>query len=263
MIAGPLPQGSCMSSSHPSAGSTVHRPYLHPYLAMGATVAAAGAILGATLAGPGVADGWRLLHWLCKPLATVLIFLLAWQARPALSMRYRGWILAGIACSLLGDVLLMLPQDLFVPGLVAFLCGHLCFIAALLDDSRFGARPGWLLASLAYAAINLYLLWSSIGAALRVPVIVYVVVLAGMGGQALGRARTLAGHDSARRAAVGALLFMLSDTLLAWNRFHAALPLASLWVLSTYYLALWWIARSVQRDDTVIEAAMIEAEAAQ
>jgi uncharacterized membrane protein YhhN len=246
-----------MSSSSPWVGSMLHRPYLYPSLAMGVTVAAAGAILGAILAGPA-ADGWRLLHWLCKPLATVLIFLLAWHARPALSTRYRRWILAGIACSLLGDVLLMLPQDLFVPGLVGFLCGHLCFIAAFLDDSRFGARPGWLLASLAYGALNLYLLWDSIGAALRVPVIVYVVVLTSMGGQALGRARTLVAHDSARRAAVGALLFMLSDTLLAWNRFHAAIPLASLWVLSTYYLALWWIARSVQRDDAVIEAGAMQ-----
>ncbi len=235
---------------------------------MGVTVAAAAAIVGAILADPAVADGWRLLHWLCKPLATALIFLLAWHAQPALSVRYRGWILTGIACSLLGDVLLMLPQDLFVPGLVAFLCGHLCFIAAFLDDSRFGARPGWLLASLAYGAANLCLLWGSIGAALRVPVIVYVLVLAGMGGQALGRARMFAQHGdaragSARRAAIGAMLFMLSDTLLAWNRFHAAIPLSSLWVLSTYYLAMWWIARSVQRDDTRIEAAMIKAEAAQ
>ncbi len=249
-----------MSSSQPSVGTTVHRPYL---LAMGVAAAAAAAILGAILAGPAAADGWRLLHWLCKPLATALIFLLAWQAQPAQSMRYRRRILAGIACSLLGDVLLMLPQDLFVPGLVAFLCGHLCFVAALLDDSRFGARPGWLLAGLAYGAVNLYLLWDSIDAALRVPVIVYVAVLAGMGGQALGRARTLVLHGGARRAAIGALLFMLSDTLLAWNRFHAAIPLASLWVLSTYYLALWWIARSVQRDDTGIEAAMTEADAAQ
>jgi len=244
-----------MFSSQPSAGSTLHRPYL----AMSVTVAAAAAILGAILAGPDVADDWRLLHWLCKPLATALIFLLAWHAQPALSMRYRRWILAGISCSLLGDVLLMLPQDLFVPGLVAFLFGHLCFTAAFLDDSRFGARPWWLLASLAYSAVNLYLLWGSIGAALRVPVIVYVVVLTSMGGQALGRARLFelrgdAQAGSARRAAAGAMLFMLSDTLLAWNRFHAAIPLASLWVLSTYYLALWWIARSVQRDDARIEA---------
>ncbi|GGY29567.1 membrane protein [Rhodanobacter panaciterrae] len=226
---------------------------------MGVTVAAAAAIVGAILAGPAVADGWRLLHWVCKPLATALIFLLAWHAQPALSVRYRRWILIGIACSLLGDVLLMLPQDLFVPGLVAFLFGHACFIAAFLGDSRFGVRPWLLLASLAYGAVNLYLLWGSIGAALRVPVIVYVAVLASMGGQALGRAWAFARRDdaaasSAWRAAVGAMLFMLSDTLLAWNRFHAAIPLSSLWVLSTYYLALWWIARSVQRDDALIEA---------
>ena len=247
-----------MSSSHSPIGSTAN-----PRLAVGVTVAAAAAILGAILAGPAVADGWRLLHWLCKPLATGLIFLLAWGVRPALSMRYRRRILAGIACSLLGDVLLMLPQDLFVPGLVAFLCGHLCFLAAFLGDSRFGVRPGWLLASLAYGAVNLYLLWDSIAAALRAPVIVYVVVLASMGGQALGRARTFSRDGSARRAAVGAMLFMLSDTLLAWNRFHAAIQLSSLWVLSTYYLALWWIARSVQRDDAMIGAAIVEAEAVQ
>jgi uncharacterized membrane protein YhhN len=244
-----------MSSLHPSASLTLRRPYF----AMGVTVAAAAAIVGAILAGPAAADGWLLLHWACKPLATALIFLFAWQAQPALSVGYRLWILAGIVCSFLGDVLLMLPQDLFVPGLVAFLFGHACFIAAFLGDSRFGARPRWLLASLAYGTVNLYLLWDSIGAALRVPVIVYVAVLASMGGQALGRARMFAQRSdaqagSARQAAVGAMLFMLSDTLLAWNRFHAAIPLASLWVLSTYYLALWWIARSVQRDDATTGA---------
>ncbi len=237
-------------------------------LALATLGAALAAIVGALLAAGGSGVGWQWLHWIGKPLTTALIFALAWRARPPLSMRYRRWICTGIACSLLGDVLLMLPQDLFVPGLLAFLLGHLCFIVAFLADSRFGAAPSWLLASLGYGAVNLYLLWNSIGAALRIPVIVYVLVLAGMGGQALGRARMFAQHgdaraSSARRAAVGALLFMLSDTLLAWNRFHAAIPLSSLWVLSTYYLALWWIARSVQGDDTVIEAAMVKAEARQ
>ena len=222
-------------------------------------IAAAAAILGATLAGHGVVDGWRMLHWACKPLATALIFLLAWRAQPTVSVRYRSWILVGIVCSLLGDVFLMLPQDLFVPGLLAFLLGHLCFIMAFLRDSRFSTRPLLLLASLGYGAINLYLLWDSIAASLRLPVIVYVVVLACMGGQALVRARVFALRGdaqaaSARRAAIGAIFFMLSDSLLAWNRFHAAIPLSSLWVLSTYYLALWWIARSVQRDDMAIEA---------
>jgi uncharacterized membrane protein YhhN len=204
-----------------------------------------------------------MLHWLCKPLATVSILLLAWRAQPVLSMRYRRWISAGIVCSLLGDVLLMLPQDRFVPdlfvcGLVAFLFGHLCFLAGLLGDSRFAARPWLMFATWGYGAVNLWLLWDSIAVPLRLPVIVYVTVLASMGGQALVRARVFtrrgdAQADSARRAALGAMLFMLSDSLLAWNRFHAAIPLSSLWVLSTYYLALWWIARSVRRDGTMIE----------
>jgi len=228
-------------------------------LALATLVAASAAIAGALLAAADPGQGWRWLHWCGKPLATALIFVLAWRAQPAQSPRYRRRILAGIACSLLGDVFLMLPGDLFVPGLVAFLFGHLCFIAAFLGDSRFGARPLLLLASLGYGAVNLALLWDAIDAPLRVPVVVYVLVLACMGGQALVRARLFARRGdaqapAARLAALGALAFMLSDSLLAWNRFHGAIPWSSLWVLSAYYLALWWIARSVQRAGTAIEA---------
>ncbi|WP_108472076.1 lysoplasmalogenase [Rhodanobacter thiooxydans] len=228
----------------------------HPRgLALATLGAAIAAIAGALLAAADPGQGWRWLHWCGKPLATVLIFVLAWRARPAQSSRYRRWILAGIACSLLGDVFLMMPGDLFVPGLLSFLCGHLCFIAAFLGDSRFAARPWLLLVTLGYGAANLYLLWDAIGAPLRVPVVVYVLVLASMGGQALVRARMFARRGdaqapAARLAALGALTFMLSDSLLAWDRFRGPLPLASLWVLSAYYLALWWIARSVQRVGT-------------
>lgn len=217
---------------------------------------ALGAMAGKLLATGQVHSGWMWLHWSCKPLATTLIFALAWQAQPAVSLRYRRWILAGIAGSLLGDIFLMLPQDLFVPGLLAFLLGHLCFLIAFLGDSRFAARPFLMLASLGYGAINLQLLWPSIAMPLRLPVVVYVTVLACMAGQAAVRARVFAMRRdalsvSATRAAIGAMVFLLSDSLLAWNRFHAPIPLADMWVLSTYYLALWWIARSVQRDDTM------------
>lgn len=228
-------------------------------LAFATSVATVAAIAGALLAAGDPGHGWLWLHWIAKPLATALIFVLAWRTQPAQSGRYRRRILTGIACSLLGDVLLMLPGDLFVPGLVAFLLAHTCFIAAFLGDSRFAA-PAWpLLACLAYGAANLVLLWGAIDTPLRVPVLVYVAVLASMGGQALGRARLFAQRGdaqapAARLAALGALTFMLSDSLLAWDRFRGPLPLASLWVLAAYYLALWWIARSVQRVGTASEA---------
>ncbi|OZB72258.1 MAG: hypothetical protein B7X33_01880 [Lysobacterales bacterium 13-68-4] len=78
------------------------------------------------------------------------------------------------------------------------------------------------------------------------------LVLATMAGQAVGRAwqHTAAGDAlarPARRAALGALLFMASDSLLAWDRFRHALPWSALWVLGTYYPAIGLIAWSVRR----------------
>jgi uncharacterized membrane protein YhhN len=76
--------------------------------------------------------------------------------------------------------------------------------------------------------------------ALRGPVAVYVVVIALMAAQAIGRALSLP-PGAARRAAggvaLGAAFFMLSDSLLAINRFVMPLPHAQLWVLTTYYAA--------------------------
>jgi uncharacterized membrane protein YhhN len=210
------------------------------------------AILGA-LVTHGGADAWRWLHWVCKPLATLLMWVLAWRALHPVSAAYRRDILIGIALCLIGDVLLMLPGDLFVPGLVSFMLAHGWFIAAFSSDVRFAARWwAWLLCLL-YGAVVTALLWRGIAGALRLPVLVYVVVLASMAGQALGRALRLresgdARALSARHAAAGAMLFMLSDSLLAWDRFRAPLPLAGLYILATYYVALWLIARSVGRD---------------
>jgi uncharacterized membrane protein YhhN len=45
---------------------------------------------------------------------------------------------------------------------------------------------------------------------------------------------------------MGALIFMVSDTLLAWDRFRFVIPLSTLWVLVTYYTAMWCLARSVR-----------------
>jgi|SRR5579859_1441567 len=213
-------------------------------------LAAVAAILGATLGEPGTADGWHWLHWVCKPLTTVLILWMAWGTESVISERYRRWISVGMLFSLAGDVFLMLPQDAFVPGLVAFLLAHACFIWALLVDTRFAARPWALLVCLAYGALNLWALWPTLPAALHVPVVVYVVVLASMAGQAVARAWYHAGEAlamPANWAAAGALLFMASDTLLAWNRFRIAIPLSALWVLATYYIALWCLARSIRR----------------
>lgn len=209
---------------------------------------AVGAIAGALLGGP-----WIWLHYVCKPLAMVLLLLLAVRAVAPVSARYRGTILLGLLFSLLGDIFLMLPVDLFLAGLGAFLLAHLCYMSAFFASSDARTRLTSIAVFAVFGIANLVGLLPRLEHAMRVPVITYVIALLLMAGFALARARsqraregaTAAVAASARLAAIGATLFVVSDTLLAWNRFGGGIPLASLWVLATYFIAQWYIARSV------------------
>jgi uncharacterized membrane protein YhhN len=234
-----------------SALSSIAAPMTTPRWLMPALcAAAAGAMVGATFATAAGVDGWRCLHWFCKPLATLLILAMVWRVRAPVSPLYRQRILAGIAFSLAGDVLLMLSPRWFVAGLVGFLIAHGWFVAAFVSDKPLFEKPlPWLLC-LIYGAAAVWLLWPALEPMLRYAVPLYIAVLATMAGQAVGRARWWqARRDPHARAAVfaaiGALVFMLSDSLLAWNRFMVPLPYAAVAVLGTYYVALWLIARSV------------------
>lgn len=211
-----------------------------------AAAAAVAAILGA-MAGAEL----RGLHYIGKPLATVLLLWIALRTTSPISTRYRIAVLAGLALSLVGDVLLMLPMDLFVPGLIAFLLAHLCYIAAFAPGSAGRARWMAFVPVAVVAAGNLAGLLPQVAAALKAPVVVYTLVLGTMAAFALARAFTPEiAHEtprSSRMAAVGAILFMISDSLLAWDKFGGGLPMSALTVLTTYFVAQWCIAQSVRR----------------
>jgi alkylglycerol monooxygenase len=195
----------------------------------------------AALATAGAALGLDGLHHVCKPLALAIAIFFA--ARRAMARggvtAFDGLLLAGLVASLVGDVLLMGPAKLFVPGLVCFLLAHLAYIALLRIGVGLFPRRGALATTLLIGVGMYAFLWQGgLPAALRIPVAVYVVVIACMAAQAIGRAAVLRGRDpGATWVAVGACFFMLSDALLATNRFVTPLPLASLWVLGTYYAA--------------------------
>jgi uncharacterized membrane protein YhhN len=209
-------------------------------------IPASAAIVGATLGGP-----WLWLHYAGKPLATLSILCLAVSAELVVSVRYRRAVLVGMSLSLVGDVCLMLPGDHFVAGLIAFLLAHVCYIVAFAPGSSAKARAGGMLLIASVALVNLVGLLPRIDAELKVPVIAYVAVLATMAGVALARAWTPALSDamprSVRFAAAGAVCFVVSDSLLAWDRFADNIPMPVLLVLGTYYFAQWCIAKSVLR----------------
>lgn len=215
-----------------------------------------GAIGGAVLGGD-----WLWLHWACKPLATLMLL---WWVRTGCGgrSRYGRWVSAGLLLSCLGDVLLMLPAGLFVPGLVAFLLAHLCYIAA------FAPGLGWrplllaLLPMAVFGGANLLGLWPHLPADMRLPVLVYVGVIACMAAVALAQwgARRASADGRARgQAAAGAVLFLASDALLAWDRFAAAVPWAIVWVLLSYWLAQRCIAASAACTVPAVQGAQSRA----
>ncbi|RZI97527.1 MAG: hypothetical protein EOP78_00695 [Variovorax sp.] len=192
----------------------------------------------AALATASAAVSWPQVHLVFKPLAlTIAIIFVAARADWAgAAARFDSKLLFGLVASLAGDVLLML-HGMFVPGLVCFLVAHLAYIALFRDSVGLFPRRGALVATLCIGAAMYAVLWlGGLPAALRIPVGFYVVVIACMAAQAIGRAAVL-GDARARWVAVGACVFMVSDTLLALNRFVTPLPLAQLWVLATYYVA--------------------------
>lgn len=94
------------------------------------------------------------------------------------------------------------------------------------------------------------MLWPGVPAGLRAPVVAYVLCLAAMAVQAAVRWQVLRGAvDSAlaQRAALGGVLRLCSDALLAFNRFHTPLPASALWVLANYWAAQWLIASALAR----------------
>ena len=184
-----------------------------------------------------LAQPW--LNFAFKPLTTVLIIAYAWRRGHALPV-VRRWVLLGLACSLAGDIALMWPQQGFLPGLVCFLLAHVAYLVAFTRVQRLAARPLWFAAYAAVAALILAWLWPGVPAPLRGPVVAYVVCLVAMAAQAAVLWRS--GSARGGVLALGGALFVVSDALLAANRFAAPLPLSGLWILASYWAAQWCIA---------------------
>ena len=187
--------------------------------------------------------GPRRQVYLFKPLTVLFIIAIALTIPGPPTQRYRAAILAGLVCSIWGDVFLMLPGDRFLPGVASFLLAHLAYLVAFTEGAPFGVAPLLLLPFATLGAGMLVLLWPRLGP-MRGPVVVYLCVIVAMAWQAASRAATL-GSRGALLAAAGAALFVFSDASLALNRFRRPFRAAQGVILPTYYAAQLLIAWSV------------------
>lgn len=187
--------------------------------------------------------GSRAGALLCKPLASAafIAVALALGARGAYGRR----VLLGLCLAAGGDVALLFPGAApFLAGLVLFLLGHLCYVAAAAVHApphSFLAPAAGAVAALS-AAIFAWL-WPQLGA-MRGPVLAYVIVITVMVSAALAAGRRLRG-PRAWLLPAGAVLFYLSDITVAYQRFVAPSLLMAALGLPAYYLAQILLAWSV------------------
>lgn len=204
-----------------------------------------GALLLLTGAATIAADyaRYRRVVYVCKPLTLLAAMGIAATAAGGPPAPYRTLILAGLTCSLVGDVFLMLRDKRFGAGLASFLVAHLCYIAAFALAAPTPAPRHLLGAAVGIGVAVTVPLWPHLGR-WRWPVVAYVGALVALlwqaGGWAVG-----SGAASARFAAAGAVLFTISDGVLAHDRFRRPFPAAQAIILSTYFVAQGLIAASV------------------
>jgi len=199
----------------------------------------------AAAAGTILADAkgrWRLVY-VFKPLTMASLLALAAVRVPVERPAYKTFILAGLAASLLGDVFMMLRRKRFVEGLASFLLAHGFYIAAFVSTTGSRLSLGTVLPFFVYAIVMMRIILPRAGR-MKGPVVVYIVVITLMAALAADR-YILLGGARALFAFAGALLFVISDSVLAANRFVKKIPSAQVATLVPYFLAQALFALSV------------------
>ena len=148
-------------------------------------------------------------------------------AMPRLAL---GLLAGALVLSSIGDYFLALQdgQRNFVRGLGAFLGAHLCYLLVLLPRTTApgGLQIATILVLLSLAGAILAWLWAVLGR-LRVPVTIYLTMICLMALAAISMPLPL--------LAIGALLFVFSDAVIAVDKFRMAIRWRGPIIWTTYY----------------------------
>lgn len=180
-----------------------------------------------------------LIRYISKPLLMPLLACYYMFNNPSLNL----WVIFGIAGGFIGDICLMMPDPkgtkrFFKIGLISFLLGHLFYIIALILIIDFSRFKWWsILLSIPYIIIGVYVYPRLIKytGKMKIPVTIYLIVIILMGIST----PLLWGNNEPIAVIllmVGALVFIISDTINAFNKFAKEIPYERLYTMTTYLL---------------------------
>ena len=182
-------------------------------------------------------------------LTSLIIYFLVNQR--GLSSFTRSFSLLALTLSLLGDVLLMLDEknpNFFVAGLGSFLVAHIMYTMVFLKKSKADRRIWLFLLVLAIYGLGLfYFIKDSLGLML-IPVLCYIIAIFSMVTAAYSR-RGRVSRPSFYLVIIGAILFLLSDSMIAIDKFLHPFSFSNIGIMLTYGIAQFLIVLGILKQN--------------
>ncbi len=192
------------------------------------------------------------LIYLTKPLLMPVLAIWLIRRTPGIRRFLRHTLVAGLLFSMLGDIWMMFSRGsygpfFFLAGLGSFLITHLCYTGGWLSEVGWKngflrRQPYWIAPFALFLLVFLGWLWPGIPSGMYTPVTAYAVVISAMS-LSIVNVRGSVGSDVFENMLAGALLFMLSDCLIAVQKFSQPFPGARIIIMLTYLLGQWLLMR--------------------
>lgn len=203
----------------------------------------------------GIAFNLETLHFIAKPLLIPALMLLLVFTKSA--AQGKNLLLAGLFFSWLGDVFLLFEYKnalFFIFGLAGFLTTHIFYIIYFLrirstNVSLLKKQPVLIALVPAYGITLVWLLYPHLGD-LKLPVIAYAMVICTMLLCSL-HVFLKVNREAARHYLTGAAAFVLSDSLLAINKFYQPFAYAGVFIMLTYCAAQYFIVQGFTEQDNL------------
>ena len=189
----------------------------------------------------GIVFNIQLLEYIIKPMIVIWLLLYFLSQTVSVNSGLKKWIVSALLFSWTGDVLLLFQQNnsvFFLLGLSAFLIAHLFYIIFFnrvrVNESVRG-NVWLLLIVVIYYSSLISLLYSHLGG-MKLPVLVYGIVISCMFMLAM-HMLFIKNKTAGKWMMTGALLFVISDSLLAVNKFYQPFAIAGVVIMLSYGLA--------------------------
>lgn len=189
------------------------------------------------------------LRQFTKPLILLSLILFFGIYGKRLPRKVYGYTLIALFFSLMGDVLLLydhISTLYFMLGLIAFLIAHISYAVVFLIQGKSVLKKKWYLISglfLVYGITLFMVLKENLGQ-LKFPVSIYILGILAMAITAYGR-KDRVDPTSFNLVFMGALFFILSDSILAINKFLMIVPGSHILVMGTYAAAQFFIVKGL------------------